>query len=68
MNVLQIHDIKNIKGESHIILQEAAGWDICRFNVPILYFSDDYRLLRHNYYWFSNRASTPDLIADKTVI
>lgn len=65
LNVLQIHDIRNIKGESHIILQEAAGWDICRFNVPILYFSDDYRLLSNNYYWFSNRAYTPDLIADK---
>lgn len=65
LHILQFHDIKNITGSSHILLQEAVHWDICRSNVPIVYFADDYRILHNNYYWFINRPQLPDLIADK---
>ena len=65
MHILQIYDIKNVTGSDSIILQEALSWDICRLNIPILYFTDDYRNLLKNYYWFANREYKFDIIADK---
>lgn len=64
LSILQFLDIKNITGAAHIILQESITWDICRLNVPILYFVDDYRILQDNYYWFTNR-NHEDIILDK---
>lgn len=65
LNILQFHDIKNVTGDANIILQEMVSWDICRLNVPILYFTDDYRNLHNNYYWFMNRGDNLNLICDK---
>lgn len=65
MHILQMFDIKNVTGNDSIILQEVLSWDFCRLNVPILYFTDDYRNLMKNYYWFANRGYRSDLIADK---
>lgn len=62
--ILQFYDIKNITGASQIYLQEVVPWDICRLNIPILYFADDYRLLHNNYFWFANR-NCEDIILDK---
>ena len=64
ISILQFLDIKNITGATHIILQENVTWDICRLNIPIVYFADDYRLLLDNYYWFTNR-NEEDIIFDK---
>lgn len=63
--VLQQFDLKNVAGGTSVILQEKLSWDICRLNIPILYFADDYRVLLNNYYWFANRACADDLMADK---
>lgn len=65
LQILQFHDKKNITGEDTIILQEILSWDICRLNLPIMYFADDYRILCNNYYWYCNRACANDLICDK---
>ena len=64
LSVLQLLDVKNITGTPHIILQESVTWDICRLNVPIVYFVDDYRILQNNYFWFTNR-NEEDIIFDK---
>lgn len=64
ISILQFLDIKNVTGATHIILQENVTWDICRLNIPIVYFADDYRLLLDNYYWFTNR-NEEDIIFDK---
>lgn len=64
LSILQHHDIKNITGAGQIILQEMVPWDICRLNIPIIYFADDYRILLNNYFWFSNRVCE-DIIIDK---
>lgn len=64
-DILQFHDVKNINGATHIMLQEHLSWDICRTKLPIVYFVDDYRILENNYYWRLNRAFHPDLLGDK---
>lgn len=65
IEILQYYDIRNIQGHNHVILQEILSWDICRMHLPVIYFTDDYRIVYNNYYWFINRAHTPDLICDK---
>ena len=50
--------------QSKITLTDYLRWDICQLDVPILYFTDDYRTLLANYLWFRLRTGKGDLIAD----
>lgn len=63
LNVLQQYDMKNVEN-SNININDYLMWDICRTNIPIVYFCDDYTQLNNNYYWFSNRNHC-DVIIDK---
>lgn len=64
IEVLQFFDIKNINMSEKIFINDFLSWDICRTNIPIIYFSDDYRNLLDNFSWFSNRIVN-DAIFDK---
>lgn len=48
----------------HTLFCRKGNLGICRLNIPIVYFADDYRLLLDNYYWFTNR-NEEDIIFDK---
>lgn len=62
---LQLYDYKNISLKEHIILPDFLPWDICRTNIPILYFLDDYRQIQNNHFWFMNRPENFDIIFDR---
>ena len=48
----------------NIILNDYLSLEVCRTNIPMLYFVDDYTLLSSNYYWFLNRTNNQDVILD----
>lgn len=62
--IQQLYDFKNPSGNK-IILSDFMTWDICRLDLPILYFTDDFLLLKENYHWFINRTNSADLIIDR---
>ena len=64
INFVKQYDLKNPNALNHICLNEILDWDICRLNIPIIFFVDDYRILNNNYFWFANRPAK-DLIFDK---
>lgn len=64
LHIQQLFDFRNPSGNK-IILSDFMTWDICRLDLPILYFSDDFMLLRDNYHWYINRANRNDLIIDR---
>lgn len=64
-NIFQINNYRVRCSQSKIIITDYLRWDICQLNVPILYFSDDYRSLLNNYLWFHLRADKKDIIADR---
>ncbi len=64
LHIQQLYDFKNPSGNK-IILSDFMTWNICRLDLPILYFSDDYLLLKENYHWYINRANKNDLIIDR---
>ena len=49
----------------HIRIEDRVSWDICRLEIPIIYFTDNFMALKSNYYWFKNRANNNDIIADR---
>ena len=63
LHVLQQYNKRNIEN-SIIYINDFLTWDICRTNVPIIYFCNDYIQLKNNYYWFSNRINNNDIIFD----
>lgn len=62
--IQQLYDFKNPSG-GKIILSDYMTWNICRLDIPILYFSDDFMLLKDNYHWYINRGNKDDLIIDR---
>lgn len=62
--IQQLYDFKNPSGNK-IILSDFMTWDICRLDLPILYFTDNFLLLKENYHWFINRTNRSDLIIDR---
>jgi len=63
LNILQQYNKRNIDN-SVIYINDYLTWDICRTNIPIIYFCNDYTQLNNNYYWFSNRINKNDIIFD----
>ncbi len=61
--ILQQQRYKNIEMDN-IILNDYLSLEVCRTNIPMLYFVDDYTLLSSNYYWFLNRTNNQDVILD----
>lgn len=64
LEVLQNYDFKNV-AQNNIIINDFLTLDTCRLNIPIMYFVDEYDILKNNYFWFSNRRSSEDLIVDR---
>lgn len=64
IEIIQRYDFKNIEGGT-IILNDYLTWDICHTNLPIVYFCDDFLTIKNNYYWFSNRSNSNDIIFDR---
>ena len=64
LEVLQNYDFKNV-GMSKIIINDYLMLDICRLDIPILYFVDEYEVLKDNYFWFANRHNEEDFIIDR---
>lgn len=63
-NIFRINNYRIRCNQSSIFITDYLRWDICQLNVPILYFTDNYRSLLSNYLWFLLRAGKKDLIAD----
>lgn len=64
LNYLQKYDFKNTSLSDNIFINDYLTWDICRTNISILYFTDDYRVLENNAFWFKNRVCN-DAVFDK---
>ncbi len=64
LEVLQNYDFKNVN-MNKIIINDYLLLDICRLDIPILYFVDQYEVLENNYFWFANRRNKKDLIIDR---
>ena len=64
LEILQNYDLKNI-GMNKIIINDYLTLDVCRLDIPILYFVDEYAFLEDNYFWFSNRKNKKDFIIDR---
>ena len=64
LEILQNYDLKNV-GMSKIIINDYLTLDMCRLNIPILYFVDEYAVLEDNYFWFINRKGKRDIIIDR---
>lgn len=62
--IQQFFDFKNPLG-TKIILSDFVTWDICRLDLPIIYFADNFMLLSENYHWYINRVNKNDLIIDR---
>lgn len=63
LHILQQYNKRNIEN-SAIYINDYLTWDVCRTNIPIIYFCNDYTQLKNNYYWFSNRINGNDVILD----
>jgi GT2 family glycosyltransferase len=50
---------------SHIRIEDRLDWSTCRLRVPILYFVDRFSSVAANYYWFTQRAMTTDVVMDR---
>lgn len=61
---IQKYDLKNKDMLNKIFINDYLSWDICRTNIPMIYFVDDYRSLLGNAFWFKNRVCN-DMIIDK---
>ena len=48
-----------------IIINDYLTLDMCRLDIPILYFVDEYAVLEDNYFWFVNRKGKKDIIIDR---
>lgn len=64
LEILQNYDFKNV-GMNKIIINDYLTLDVCRLDIPILYFVDEYEFLKDNYFWFVNRANKEDFIVDR---
>ncbi len=64
LEILQNFDFKNI-GMNKIIINDYLNLDMCRIDIPILYFVDAFELLEDNYFWFANRKNRDDFIIDR---
>lgn len=64
LEILQNYDLKNV-GMNKIIINDYLTFDMCRLDIPILYFVDEYTVLEDNYFWFINRKSKKDIIIDR---
>ncbi len=64
LEILQNYDFKNI-GMNKIIINDYLTLDMCRLDIPILYFVDEYAVLEDNYFWFVNRKGKKDIIIDR---
>lgn len=64
LEILQNYDLKNV-GMNKIIINDYLTLDVCRLDIPILNFVDDYTLLEDNYFWFANRNNKKDFIIDR---
>lgn len=64
LEILQSYDFKNIEMKK-IIINDYLTLDVCRLDIPILYFVDEYEFLRDNYFWYVNRTNKEDIIIDR---
>ena len=64
IDILKQYDFKNISG-GQIIINDHLTWEVCRTDIPIIYFCDDFLQIKNNYYWFSNRKNKNDIIFDR---
>lgn len=64
LHILQQYNKRNTEN-SAININDYLTWDICRTNIPIVYFCDDFTQLKNNHYWFSNRNNDKDVVFDK---
>lgn len=64
LEILQNYDLKNV-GMNKIIINDYLTLDVCRLDIPILYFVDEYAVLEDNYFWFTNRSNKKDFIIDR---
>lgn len=64
LEILQNYDFKNVN-MNKIIVNDYLTLDVCRLDIPILYFVDEYEVLKDNYFWFANRTNKEDFIIDR---
>lgn len=50
---------------SHIPLYETLDWNIRNLKCPLLFFVDDFRILKNNKIWTSLRDTSSDLVIDR---
>ena len=61
---IQIYNFKQYANNEYVSLVDFINDNIIHYNVPIIFFSDNYRCILNNSYWFAQRSSFDDLTID----
>lgn len=64
VEIIQIYNFKQYANNEFIPLMDFIDDNIIHYNVPIIFFSDNYRCIYNNYYWFKQRYKFNDLTID----
>lgn len=64
IEIIQIYNFKQYSTNEYVSLVDFIDENIIHYNVPIIFFSDNYKCILNNYYWFAQRYSQNDLTID----
>lgn len=64
IEILQIYNFKHYANNEYVSLIDFIDENIIHYNIPIIFFSDNYKCILNNFYWFAQRYSYNDLTID----
>lgn len=47
-----------------LFINDYLSPDICRYQLPFIYLVNDFRVIKNNHFWFSNRNNNNDIVID----
>ena len=64
IEIIQIYNFKQYANNEYVSLADFIGENIMHYNIPIIFFSDNYKCISNNFFWFSQRCLFNDLTID----
>lgn len=64
LEIIQIYNFKQYAINEYVSLVDFIDENIIHYNIPIIFFSDNYKCVLNNFYWFAQRSSFYDLTID----
>lgn len=62
INLIERFNLKEHQGD--VLLDDFLPTDLRQYEYPFVFFSDNYRNIEKNYFWFRNRVNIPDISVD----